>query len=143
MVESVCQQGQNALQRLLACMLDEPCCSIGPVEPHSLLLFGPEILTCEIAVARASTKQKSSGSSDLQLSDDGGGFKTSLGEPISIPFPSDFNLGVPLWFFKFDFRGRVLGVRSVQNNIHGCPETRPICVSIDYEQIQRSAIIQS
>lgn len=67
-----CQQDQNALQRLLAFMLEELCCSIGPVGTHSLLLFGSEILTCEIAVASASTRKQSSTSSPsaLQLSDE-------------------------------------------------------------------------
>lgn len=92
-----CQQDQNALQRLLAFMLEELCCSIGPVGTHSLLLFGSEILTCEIAVASASTRKQSSTSSPsaLQLSDEER-LETSLREVIlaalSILFLSDLIL---------------------------------------------------
>lgn len=92
-----CQQDQNALQRLLAFMLEELCCSIGPVGTHSLLLFGSEILTCEIAVASASTRKQSSTSSPsaLQLSDEERS-ETSLREvtlaALSILFLSDLIL---------------------------------------------------
>lgn len=58
---------QKALQRVLDLMLEECCCSIGPVGLQSLLLLGSEILTWDTATARASMKPHSSGSSDLQL----------------------------------------------------------------------------
>ena len=78
-------------------MLEELCCSIGPVGTHSLLLFGSDILTCEIAVARASTRKQSSSSSPLalQLSDEERS-ETSLREvelaALSILFLSDLVL---------------------------------------------------
>jgi hypothetical protein len=53
---------------------------MGPVGLHNLLLFGSDILTCEIAVASASINTHSSGSSELQLSED----KSSLSEPLFI-----------------------------------------------------------
>lgn len=89
---SVCQQDQNALQRLLAFMLDERCCSIGPVGPHNLLLFGSEIVTRETAVASASTNPQSSRSADLQLSEDEKVLEFSSKEPFSILLRSDFSL---------------------------------------------------
>lgn len=132
---SVCQQDQNALQRLLAFMLDEHCCSIGrPLGPHSLLLFGSEILTWETAVASASTKPQSSwSSSDLQLSDDERGPEVSLREPSTDLFRHAFSLGgmaswgqgAPAWFFNLDLMGSAFSVRSVLNNIHGCPVKTP------------------
>lgn len=81
---SVRQQDQNALQRLLAFMLDEHCCSIGPVGLHNLLLFGSEILTRETAVASASTKPQSSRFADLQLSEDENELELSSRELLSI-----------------------------------------------------------
>lgn len=73
-------------------MLDEHCCSIGPVGLHSLVLFGSEILTCETAVASASTKPQSS-CSDLQLPEDEGALRVSLREPSSVLFRTAFSLG--------------------------------------------------
>lgn len=88
---SVCQQDQNALHRALAVKLDEHCCSIGPEGPQSLLLFGSEILTLEMATASASTKPPSSCTSDslFKLSDDESACDSSLREPRSIFFSSD------------------------------------------------------
>lgn len=65
-------KNQNALQRLLEVTLDEHCSRIGLVGPHNLLLFGSEIVTCEIATASASTKPQSSCSalSWLELPED-------------------------------------------------------------------------
>ena len=122
LVVSVCQQNQNALHRLLAEMLDEHCCSIGPVGPHNLLLFGSNILKWEIATARASTKPHSPCSSDMQLKlSDGCWFKSSSGEPTPTWFPGDTNtsafaswqeVAAP-WFFVFDLMDNVLKVSSV------------------------------
>ena len=58
---------QNAVQRLLTFMLDEYCCWIGLLGLQSVLLFGSDILTCEIATARASINPQSC-FSDLPLS---------------------------------------------------------------------------
>jgi hypothetical protein len=120
LVVSVCHQNQNALHRLLAVMLDEHCCSIGPVGPHNLLLFGSDILTWEIATASASTKPHSSCSSDLQLKlSDGCWLKSSSEEPAPTWFPGDTSafagwqeVAAP-WFFVFDLMDNVFKVRSV------------------------------
>jgi hypothetical protein len=63
---------------------------MGPVGLHNLLLFGSDILTCEIAVASASINTHSSGSSELQLSED----KNSLCETLLIVFPPNLGSGV-------------------------------------------------
>lgn len=59
-------RNQNALHRLLVLKLDEHCSLIGLVGPHNLLLFGSEIVTCEIATASASTKPHSSSVDDAR-----------------------------------------------------------------------------
>ena len=94
-------QDQNALQRLLAFMLEELCCSIRPVGTHSLLLFGSEIVTCEIAVASASTRKESSTSTStssllaLEFSDDER-LETSLREAAIAALSNLFLLGLIL-----------------------------------------------
>ncbi|MED6155412.1 hypothetical protein PIB30_004840 [Stylosanthes scabra] len=116
-VSLVSRSGQNALQRLLAFMLDEPCSTIGPVGPHNLLLFGSEILTCEIAVARASISTHPSSSSESQLSED----KDSLRELLPNLFLPNLVTGAvtnrpqdaPTWCFIFVRLGSDFNVRSV------------------------------
>lgn len=60
-------RNQNALHRLLVLKLDEHCSLIGLEGPQSLLLFGSEIVTCEIATASASTKPQSSSVDDVRI----------------------------------------------------------------------------
>ena len=112
---------QNALQRLLDVTLDEHCSRIGLVGPHNLLLFGSEIVTCEIATASASTKPQSSCSSFswLKLSDDEFRLESSSTKLLSLIFLLEFGINDtgkwwdPGWFFVFDLKDNVLKVRSV------------------------------
>lgn len=117
---------QNALHRLLAFMLEEHCCCTGQAGSQSLLLFGLEILTCEIATASASTKPASSWSSDLQLElpEKETGPKASPKGPPRILRLSDSS-DATCWLFTLDLMDSVFNVRSVKNKIHGCPETNP------------------
>lgn len=113
---------QKALQSVLDLMLDEHCCSIGPVGLHSLLLFGSEILTCEIATERASTKPHSSVSSGLQLRLGGdGSLEPPLAESehILLPYCSRPSAAATCteeaatWVFSFDLKDKDFNVRSV------------------------------
>ena len=61
---TVKRSGQNAVQRL-AFMLEQHSCWMGLAGRQSLLLFGSDILTRDIATASTSTKPYSSCSSDL------------------------------------------------------------------------------
>lgn len=94
-------QTQNALQRLLAVMLDEHSSLIGLVGTHSLLLFGSDILQCDIATASASTKPESSDSSDspFELSEHEAGALPLTMELLPLLFPSDCGVGlvVVIW----------------------------------------------
>ena len=115
-------QSQNALQRLLAVMLDEHCSLIGLVGPHSLLLFGSEIVTCEIATASTSTKPQSSRSSLLQPDLPGNFSELSLSLKeawaLLLSFGSSLAVAVTsweggVWLFNFGLIDSVLNVRSV------------------------------
>lgn len=112
---------QKALQRL-EFTLDEHCSLIGLLLTHNLLLFGSDILQCNIAAASTSTKPESSDSSDSL-------FKLShlkslvspLRDLLHLFFPSDSSLevmagiwlGVPEKCFGFNLTDTVFKVRSV------------------------------
>jgi hypothetical protein len=76
---------QNAVQRLLTFISEEHSCLIGLLGLQSLLLFGSDILTREIATPRASTNPHSC-SSDLllKLSDDELRLESSLRKLLPI-----------------------------------------------------------